>query len=99
MSDKPTEKNYAFTIALTVYSALKQSSKSKSAVKKQEKSVKMKELLFQLNEDNYIEFLENILEKHSQTQYKSLNKYWFLFKFTMVKMKRYTCVQQLCTIA
>lgn len=97
MSDEPTEKNYAFTVALTVYSALKQSSKGKSTVKKQEKSVKTKELLFQLNEDNYVEFLESILEKHGRTQYKVSNKHRFSFKFT--KTKRYACVQLLFTIA
>ena len=60
MSDGPAEKNYAFMVILTVYSALKQPSKGKSTVKKQKKSMKMKELLFQLNEVNYIEFLESI---------------------------------------
>ena len=60
MSDRPAEKNYAFMVILTVYSALKQPSKGKSTIKKQKKSMKMKELLFQLNEVNYIEFLESI---------------------------------------
>ncbi|KAG6370349.1 hypothetical protein JVT61DRAFT_12157 [Boletus reticuloceps] len=87
MSDESTEKQYAFTVALTVYSMLKQSSKGKSTAKKQEKSVKTKELLFPLNEDNYIEFLESILEKHGQTQFKVSKKHRFSFKFTMAKTK------------
>lgn len=47
--------------------------RAKSTVKKQDKYMKMKELLFQLNKDNCIEFLESILEKHSHTQYKDLS--------------------------
>ena len=89
-SDQPAERQYAFTVALTVYSALKQSSKSKSTTtKRQEKSIKTKELFFPLNKDNYIEFLGSILEKHGQTQYRVSSKQRFLFKFTMPKTKRY----------
>ena len=69
MLDQPNahpERDYAFTVALTVYSGLKQSSKGKgTTTKQQEKSVKTKELHFSLNNNNYIEFLESILEKHS----------------------------------
>ncbi|KAF8545605.1 hypothetical protein OG21DRAFT_1492165 [Imleria badia] len=94
MSDQPTMSNeprdYAFTVALTVYSALKQSSSSKgktTAAKQQEKSVKTKELVFPLGEENYVDFLESILEKHGQTQYKVSHKQSFPFKFTMPKIK------------
>ena len=90
MSNKPNKpRQYAFTVALTVYAALKQSAKGKSTAKRQEKSVKTKELLFPLNEDNYVKFLESVLEKHGQTQYKVSKKQWFSFKFTMAKMKGY----------
>ncbi|KIK73909.1 hypothetical protein PAXRUDRAFT_150104 [Paxillus rubicundulus Ve08.2h10] len=61
----------------------------KSTTKQQEKSLKTKELLFPLNKDNYIEFLENILKKHGQTQYKVSSKQQFSFKFTLPKTKRY----------
>ena len=89
-SDQPAERQYAFTVALTVYSALKQSSKSKSTTTKwQEKSIKTKELFFLLNKDNYIKFLGRILEKHGQTQYRVSSKQWFSFKFTMPMTKRY----------
>lgn len=44
---------------------------------------------FFLNEDNYLEFLESILDKHGQTQYKFSPKQWFSFKFTMPKLKKY----------
>ncbi|KAF8132039.1 hypothetical protein EV363DRAFT_1480092 [Boletus edulis] len=94
MSDQPTMSNeprdYAFTVALTVYSALKQSSSSKgktTAAKRQEKSIKTKELVFPLGEENYVDFLESILEKHGQTQYKVSHKQSFPFKFTMPKIK------------
>ncbi|KAG6377874.1 hypothetical protein JVT61DRAFT_14660 [Boletus reticuloceps] len=88
-SAQPAEKDYAFTVALTVYSALKQLSKGKSVAKRQEKTVKTKQLAFSLNEGNYIEFLESILEKHGQTQFKVSRKQFFSFKFTMPKMKKY----------
>ena len=93
MLDQPNahpERDYAFTVALTVYSGLKQSSKGKgTTTKQQEKSVKTKELHFSLNNNNYIEFLESILEKHSQTQYKVSHKQQFLFKYAMPKIKKY----------
>ena len=55
-------------IALTVYSLLKQPSKGGKTVSKQlEKYVKTKQQLFSLDEADYIEFLESILEKHGKT--------------------------------
>ncbi|KIK73595.1 hypothetical protein PAXRUDRAFT_178013 [Paxillus rubicundulus Ve08.2h10] len=86
MSDQPAKRQYAFTVALTVYSTLKQS-KGKSTTKWQEKPVKTKEMLFPLNENNYVEFLESVLEKHSQTKYRVSCKQRFSFKFTMPKTK------------
>ena len=91
MLDQPNahpERDYAFTVALTVYFGLKQSSKGKGTTTKwQEKSVKTEELHFSLNDDNYIEFLESILEKHSQTQYKVSHKQQFSFRYTMPRKR------------
>ena len=93
MSEQPetssANRQYAFAITLTVYSPLKQPSKGGKTVSKQlEKSVKMKQLLFSLDEANYIEFLESVLKKHGKTQYKVSSKQWFSFKYITPKMKR-----------
>ena len=51
---------------LTVYSSQKDS-KGKA---KESKSQKMKELVFTFLGDNYVEFLQMLLAKHSQDKYK-----------------------------
>ena len=93
MAEQPgahsAERQYAFAVALTIYSALKQTPKGRTTAKRQEKSVKTKELHFPLDENNYIEFLESILEKHGKTQYKVSSMQWFSFKYIVPKIKRY----------
>ncbi|KAI6044130.1 hypothetical protein EDC04DRAFT_2599716 [Pisolithus marmoratus] len=67
-----SERWHAFTVALTVYSRLKKTMKGKASALKEVKSIKMKELLFSLRDDNYLMFLQSVLEKHGQDQYKVL---------------------------
>jgi hypothetical protein len=77
-------------ISLTVYSLLKKktSIKSKTPTLKEEKLVKVKELHFSTNDANYLDFLQSILDKHRQEQYKVLEKRHFLFKYVLLKAKR-----------
>lgn len=85
-----TERQYAFAVALAVYSTFKQLSKARATtVKWQEKSIKTKELLFPLNKTNYIDFLESMLEKHGKAQYKVSSKQWYSFKYIILKTKRF----------
>ncbi|KIK14544.1 hypothetical protein PISMIDRAFT_116870 [Pisolithus microcarpus 441] len=87
-SPSPTrelEKQHAFTVALTVYSSLKKNTKGKAPAPKEVKSVKMKELFFPLREDNYLTFLQRILEKHGQDQYKVSVHKRYSFKFVLPK--------------
>jgi hypothetical protein len=62
-SEEPEERS--FSVTLTVYSTVKKKTKGKSstAATKEEKSLKRKELLFAVNDGNYLEFLQSILEK------------------------------------
>jgi hypothetical protein len=77
-----------YSIALMVYSVLKKKGKSKLSVTKEEKSVKTKELVFAVNNSSYIDFLQSILDKHGQAQYKASTKKWFPFKFVLPKAKK-----------
>ncbi|KAI6015958.1 hypothetical protein EDC04DRAFT_2903549 [Pisolithus marmoratus] len=89
-SPSPTcklEEQYAFTIALTVYSSLKKNTKGKGSALKEVKSVKMKELFFPLQDDDYPLFLQSILEKHGQDQYKVSVCKCYPFKFVLLKVK------------
>ncbi|KAI6036169.1 hypothetical protein BKA83DRAFT_4622895 [Pisolithus microcarpus] len=89
-SPSPThelEKQHAFTVALTIYSSLKKNTKGKAPTPKEVKSVKMKELFFPLREDNYLTFLQRILEKHGQDQYKVSVHKRYSFKFVLPKVK------------
>ncbi|KAI6041844.1 hypothetical protein EDC04DRAFT_2892540 [Pisolithus marmoratus] len=81
------EKQYAFTIALTVYSSLKKNMKGKASALKDVKPVKTKELFFPLQDDNYLLFLQSILEKHGQDQYKVSVHKCYPFKFVPPKVK------------
>ena len=56
---------YTFAIALTVYSFIKKkTAKGKAAALKEEKAIKVKELQFSINNMNYLDFLQSILDKH-----------------------------------
>ncbi|KAI6038115.1 hypothetical protein EDC04DRAFT_2896874 [Pisolithus marmoratus] len=89
-SPSPTHKSekwHAFTIALTVYSSLKKTMKAKASASKEVKSIKMKELLFLLRYDNYLMFLQSILEKNGQDQYRVSGCRCYPFKFMPPKAK------------
>ncbi|KAI5982136.1 hypothetical protein EDC04DRAFT_2616903 [Pisolithus marmoratus] len=60
----------SFSILLTVYSKVKKTSAKGKMTSKEEKSTKMKELLFTLNSSNYIEFLQAILAGYEVTKKK-----------------------------
>ncbi|KAH0826292.1 hypothetical protein J3R83DRAFT_5769, partial [Lanmaoa asiatica] len=81
---RPSEKPHSFAVVLTVYSASKR--KSKTSVK-EEKSTKTKELAFPIDESNYVNFLQSILEKHGQGHFKVSQKKSFPFKFVPPKAK------------
>ncbi|KAI6041786.1 hypothetical protein EDC04DRAFT_2892670 [Pisolithus marmoratus] len=89
-SPSPThesERWHAFTVALTVYSRLKKTMKGKASASKEVKSIKTKELLFSLRDNNYLMFLQSILEKHGQDQYKVLGHGRYPFKLVPPKAK------------
>ena len=82
---------YTFTVSLTVYSLIKKKTpRGKAAASKEEKSVKvnLKELQFSIDNTNYLDFLQSILNKHGQDQYMLLAKKEFLFKYIPPKTKR-----------
>ena len=82
---------YAFAVSLTVYSLIKKKTpRCKAAVSKEEKSVKvnLKELQFSIDNTNYLDFLQSILDKHGQDQYMLSVKKQFSFKYIPPKMKR-----------
>ena len=62
---------------LTVYSSQKD---SKGKVK-ESKSQKTKELVFTFSADNYVEFLQMLLAKHSQDKYKVTERRPYTFKY------------------
>jgi hypothetical protein len=84
------EKAHIFNVSLTVYSLLKKKASrgvlsrvktSASTAVKEEKSVKVKELVFSIDNNNYISFLTSLLEKHGQEQYKVSADRCFPFKY------------------
>ena len=62
---------------LTVYSSQKD---AKGKVK-ESKAQKTKELVFVFSEDNYVEFLQVLLAKHSQEKYKVTDRWPYTFKY------------------
>ena len=80
---------YTFAVSLTVYSLIKKKTpRGKAATSKEEKSVKVKELQFSIDNTNYLDFLQSILNKHGQDQYMLLVKKQFPFKYIPLKVKR-----------
>ncbi|KAI6008476.1 hypothetical protein EDC04DRAFT_2907142 [Pisolithus marmoratus] len=76
-----------FSILLTVYLKVKKMSAKGKMTSKEEKSTKMKELLFTLNSSNYIEFLQAILLKHGLAGYEVTEKKHFPLKYIPSKAK------------
>ncbi|KAI6027147.1 hypothetical protein EDC04DRAFT_2605910 [Pisolithus marmoratus] len=81
------EKQYAFTVTLMVYSSLKSKVKGKTSMPKEVKSVKTKELFFPLKVNNYLGFLQGVLNKHGQYHYKVSEKKCYPFKYVPPKTK------------
>ncbi|KIK13610.1 hypothetical protein PISMIDRAFT_118598 [Pisolithus microcarpus 441] len=81
------EKQYAFMVTLMVYSSLKSKMKGKTSVLKEVKSIKTKELSFPPKADNYLDFLQGILDKHGQDHYKISEKKQYSFKYIPPKTK------------
>ncbi|KAI6039582.1 hypothetical protein EDC04DRAFT_2895098 [Pisolithus marmoratus] len=69
----------SFFISLTVYLKVRKAMQGKMS-SKEEKSTKMKELLFTLDNSNYLEFLHSILLKHGLKNHKVTEKKHFPLK-------------------
>ncbi|KIK24631.1 hypothetical protein PISMIDRAFT_98060 [Pisolithus microcarpus 441] len=76
----------SFSISLTVYTKVKKTIQGKT-MSKEEKSAKMKELLFTINGLNYLEFLHSILFKHGLKDYEVIEKKHFPLKYIPLKAK------------
>ncbi|KAI6029022.1 hypothetical protein EDC04DRAFT_2898851 [Pisolithus marmoratus] len=90
MSSPPPDNDIliqSFLVSLTVYSKVKKVSLKGKTTSKEEKSTKMKELLFALDESNYTEFLQAILCKHSLDDYMVTEKKHFPLKYIPPKAK------------
>ncbi|KIK17126.1 hypothetical protein PISMIDRAFT_112058, partial [Pisolithus microcarpus 441] len=77
----------SFSVSLTVYSKVKNVSLKGKKSSKEEKSTKMKELLFTLDNSNYTEFLQAILCKHGLDGYTVTEKRHFPIKYIPPKAK------------
>ncbi|KAI6018704.1 hypothetical protein BKA83DRAFT_4496185 [Pisolithus microcarpus] len=82
----------SFSISLTVYTKVKKTIQGKT-MSKEEKSAKMKELLFTINGLNYLEFLHSILFKHGLKDYEVTEKKKFPLK--LEKMYKNNCDEEL----
>ncbi|KAI9573363.1 hypothetical protein HD554DRAFT_2035200 [Boletus coccyginus] len=79
---------YTFAISLTIYSLIKKkTAKGKVATPKEAKAIKVKKLQFLVNNTNYLDFPQSILDKHGQDQYRLLAKKQFTFKYISPKAK------------
>ena len=79
----------SFSISLTVYSKIKKTSVKGKTTSKEEKSTKMKELLFAPNNSNYVKFLQAILLKHGLESYEVTERKHFPLKYIPPKAKGY----------
>ncbi|KAI6030228.1 hypothetical protein EDC04DRAFT_2605399 [Pisolithus marmoratus] len=77
----------SFSIFLTVYSKIKKMSVRGRTTLKEEKSTKMKELLFITVNSNYLDFLQAILLKHGLENYEVTEKRHFPLKYVPPKVK------------
>ena len=88
-SPTPTETFHTFAVSLYVYEVTKpkKTAKGKTEVSKEEKKKEIKELKISLNNSNYLPFLQSLLKKHRQDQYKLSEKKQFAFKYALPKAK------------
>ncbi|KAI6016744.1 hypothetical protein EDC04DRAFT_2903047 [Pisolithus marmoratus] len=77
----------SFSIFLTVYSKIRKTSARGKTTLKEEKSTKMKELLFTTDNSNYLDFLQAILLKHGLESYEVMEKKHFPLKYVPPKAK------------
>ncbi|KAI6011473.1 hypothetical protein EDC04DRAFT_2905451 [Pisolithus marmoratus] len=77
----------SFSIFLTVYLKIRKTSARGKTTSKEEKSTKMKELLFTANNSNYLDFLQAILLKHGLESYEVMEKKHFPLKYVPPKAK------------
>ncbi|KAI6046583.1 hypothetical protein EDC04DRAFT_2598014 [Pisolithus marmoratus] len=77
----------SFSIFLTVYSKIRKTSARGKTTSKEEKSTKMKELLFAADNSNYLDFLQAILLKHGLESYEVTEKKHFPLKYVPPKAK------------
>ncbi|KIO01842.1 hypothetical protein M404DRAFT_89195, partial [Pisolithus tinctorius Marx 270] len=77
------EKLHSFTILLSVHGP-KKKEKGKTAPKA---TMKTKELTFAVNNTNYLNFLQHVLDKHGQGQYRVSSSKHFPFKFVPPKAR------------
>jgi hypothetical protein len=59
---------------------------------KEKKAQKVKELVFTFTADNYVDFLELVLAKHSQDKYKVTERQPYAFKYLCPPSKAYDSV-------
>ena len=89
-SSSNTDTEYTFAVALTIYTFIKKkAAKDKAAVPKEEKAIKIKKLQFLIDNMNYLDILQSILDKDGQDQYKLSMKKQFTFKYIPPKAKKY----------
>ncbi|KIO07109.1 hypothetical protein M404DRAFT_137821, partial [Pisolithus tinctorius Marx 270] len=84
LSQSPTpdaEKLHSFMILLSVYGP-KKKEKGKTTPKA---TMKTKELTFAVNDTNYLNFLQHVLDKHGLGQYRVSSSKHFPFKFVLPK--------------
>jgi len=75
----------SFSVSLMVYSKVKKTT-HEEMMSKEEKSTKMKELLFALDDSNYL-FLHSILLKHGLENYQVSDKKHFPLKYIYIPPK------------
>ncbi|KAI6027146.1 hypothetical protein EDC04DRAFT_2605909 [Pisolithus marmoratus] len=77
----------SFSVSLTVYSKVKKVLLKGKTTSKEEKSTKMKELLFALDKLNYTKFLQAVLHKHGLDDYMVTKKKHFPLKYIPPKAR------------
>ncbi|KAG2144416.1 uncharacterized protein EDB93DRAFT_1251655 [Suillus bovinus] len=71
-----------FIIYLDTYTKTTTANNGKAKTK-EVKSTKVKELVFQVSEPNYIEFLTTILMKHNKSHYRITERKKYTFKYLL----------------
>lgn len=90
-----TGNNYqpVFIVTLDTYVVSKTTGKAGKVKVKETKVSKMKELSFAVTNDNYLEFLTEMLSKHGKTDYRVSDKRRYTFKHSIPPAKTYVNLQ------